>query len=247
MPPKAAKKAASAAPPLHGCIIALSGTFPGLSQPAVEQDYINALGATLSKTVNASTTHLVTTDTDFAKPSAKAKQAKSHDVHIVKLAWLEDCLNKTARLSEDGYTFGVPAGAATTNGKANGSRKRTADDAEDDESQPKKKSKPANGSNTQSQEVTKPKLEPKASKLKTGVSDGQINIAKSSDISIPVDETCPLTHYRVYIDNSGVIYDAALNQTNASNNNNKFYRVQVCDGFADLSRFNRANIFPAPS
>lgn len=45
---------------------------------------------------------------------------------------------------------------------------------------------------------------------------------------IPVDNFCPLHDFQVYVDpNSGVIYDASLNQTNASNNNNKFYIVQV--------------------
>jgi poly [ADP-ribose] polymerase len=31
----------------------------------------------------------------------------------------------------------------------------------------------------------------------------------------------------VYFDDSGLIWDAALNQTNAGNNNNKFYRIQL--------------------
>jgi len=43
--------------------------------------------------------------------------------------------------------------------------------------------------------------------------DGKINVAKSQDFQIPVDETCPLVHHRVYIDGDGVIYDASLNQT----------------------------------
>lgn len=44
---------------------------------------------------------------------------------------------------------------------------------------------------------------------------------------IPVDSYCHLD-LQVYVDpNSGVIYDASLNQTNARNNNNKFYIVQV--------------------
>lgn len=33
----------------------------------------------------------------------------------------------------------------------------------------------------------------------------------------------------MYIDDNGVIYDAALNQTNASNNNNKFYIIQLLE------------------
>lgn len=58
------------------------------------------------------------------------------------------------------------------------------------------------------------------------VADAQF--ATSSNLHIAIDEGCQLASYRVYVDSSsGIIYDASLNQTNASNNNNKFYRVQV--------------------
>jgi len=57
------------------------------------------------------------------------------------------------------------------------------------------------------------------------VGDGQN--AKSKQIAISVDEYCPLSSYQVYIDNDGTIWDASLNQTNAGDNNNKFYKVQV--------------------
>lgn len=54
-----------------------------------------------------------------------------------------------------------------------------------------------------------------------------MNIAKSKDIVVQLDEICPLTQYRVYIDDSNLIYDASLNQTNSGANNNKFYRIQL--------------------
>lgn len=58
------------------------------------------------------------------------------------------------------------------------------------------------------------------------VADSQY--AKQDNLLIPVDEACTLTGCRVYVDQStGIIYDATLNQTNAGNNNNKFYRLQV--------------------
>ncbi|KXJ92013.1 poly polymerase catalytic domain-domain-containing protein [Microdochium bolleyi] len=59
------------------------------------------------------------------------------------------------------------------------------------------------------------------------VAEGQI--AKSLDAKIPLDEGAARNYgsYTVYINEDGVIYDASLNQTNASNNNNKFYRVQI--------------------
>jgi poly [ADP-ribose] polymerase len=47
---------ATAVPPLDGCTIALSGTFSGFTQSALEKDYIEALGATFAKSVTASTT-----------------------------------------------------------------------------------------------------------------------------------------------------------------------------------------------
>ncbi|RBR06655.1 uncharacterized protein FIESC28_10970 [Fusarium coffeatum] len=58
------------------------------------------------------------------------------------------------------------------------------------------------------------------------VAEGQF--IKKKDAAIPLDEYCTLPTYQVYVDpGSGLIYDASLNQTNAGNNNNKFYRIQV--------------------
>jgi poly [ADP-ribose] polymerase 2/3/4 len=35
--------------------------------------------------------------------------------------------------------------------------------------------------------------------------------------------------YKVHIDEDGIIYDVSLNQSNAGNNNNKFYRIQLLE------------------
>ncbi|KAF7531533.1 hypothetical protein G7054_g8774 [Neopestalotiopsis clavispora] len=55
-------------------------------------------------------------------------------------------------------------------------------------------------------------------------------------IKVPLDEFVPseLLQFEVYIDDDGVIYDASLNQTNAGQNNNKFYRVQLLRNVAGL-------------
>lgn len=46
--------------------------------------------------------------------------------------------------------------------------------------------------------------------------------------TIPVGwVTLTIIGYSVYIDDAGLIWDATLNQTNAGNNNNKFYRIQL--------------------
>ncbi|KAG9965873.1 PARP-domain-containing protein, partial [Aureobasidium melanogenum] len=48
-------------------------------------------------------------------------------------------------------------------------------------------------------------------------------------LDIPIDEGVS-SSWHVYVDpDTGIIYDASLNQTNASNNNNKFYRVQLLE------------------
>jgi len=234
MPPKAAKNGVL---PLEGCNIALSGTF-ARTHAALEQDFIVGLGASLAKTVTSSTTHLVTTENDFAKPSTKVKQAKSHDVQIVNVQWLEDCLQQSKRLGETDYYVGSTSSAPTTNGNnvtvANGtakaSSKRNADDDDDSQSQPpaKKRTNSANGPASQNQLAATPESQSKTLLSTADDLDAQTNIAKSRDVRIPVDEHCPLTHHQVYIDEDGIIYDAALNQSNASGNNNKFYRVQVC-------------------
>jgi poly [ADP-ribose] polymerase len=53
--------------------------------------------------------------------------------------------------------------------------------------------------------------------------------ARSRSITIPVDEYCPLNaSHKVHVDDDdGTIFDVLLSQTNASNNNNKFYRIQL--------------------
>jgi poly [ADP-ribose] polymerase len=248
-------KAGRNGPPLQGCIIALSGTFPGHTHSTIETDLIHVLGASLSKTVNEDTTHLVTSTADFGKPSAKVKQAKSHDVCIVKLSWLEDCLDESTRLTEGSYGFDAPDdGDAPTvnNSKANGSRKRTTcNDAEGDQlqPQPKKKSKAAsaNGDHIQSQDSSQSAAAVGTeSEAQVQPADGHLNVVKGNIVNVPLDETCPLTHYRIYIDENSVIYDASLNQTNASNNNNKFYRLQV-RGKSSMPYVKVADIFLAPS
>ncbi|KAK5173936.1 uncharacterized protein LTR77_002617 [Saxophila tyrrhenica] len=54
----------------------------------------------------------------------------------------------------------------------------------------------------------------------------EAQVAKPGSRQVPLDEGCP-TSYRVYVGDDGIIYDASLNQTNASGNNNKFYRIQL--------------------
>ncbi|KAJ2986872.1 hypothetical protein NUW58_g4176 [Xylaria curta] len=219
MAPRKKKAVAPVTPPFTGFSIAISGSIPGRTQASIETEFIAPLGGAMAKSVSASTTHLVTTEADYQKPSAKVKSAQANHIPIVTFQWLEDCLAQNTHLNEGTYGFtSQPQAQATDSHQSNGSRKRAASQpAQDDKidrqpSQPKKKGKVA-------------KDEPKESKPK--VAEGQI--AKSFDVKIPIDEGAQreLINYEVYIDDDGVIYDASLNQTNAGRNNNKFYRIQL--------------------
>lgn len=93
--------------------------------------------------------------------------------------------------------------------------------ARSQKSDTKKRSASSAASPTPSQEAAKkPKIVEDAK-----VGDGKN--AKSKTLAVSPDEYCSLPNYRVYIDKDGTIWDASLNQTNASANNNKFYKVQV--------------------
>jgi hypothetical protein len=68
-----------------------------------------------------------------------------------------------------------------------------------------------------------------AVKVKTQGKIGRIansQNAKSFDVKILLDDGCN-PGYRVRIHEDGTIYDASLNLPNATNNSNKFYRIQV--------------------
>ncbi|KAJ4256653.1 hypothetical protein NW762_008749 [Fusarium torreyae] len=98
---------------------------------------------------------------------------------------------------------------------------------EDEEEQPKSKAKPKaaakKGTKAKAAVKDEPEEEPEEEKV---VAEGQFIMKK--DVAIPLDEHCTLPTYQVYVDpDSGLIYDASLNQTNSSANNNKFYRIQL--------------------
>jgi len=67
--------------------------------------------------------------------------------------------------------------------------------------------------------------EPAKDEKKPEIKEAQL--ARAGTSQIPLDDGCYLSGYHVYVDKDSLIYDASLNQTNASGNKNKFYRIQV--------------------
>jgi poly [ADP-ribose] polymerase len=224
---KVAAAAAAHAPPLTGCTIAVSGTFPGVSQAAIAE-LIAELGGSLVKSVTQDCTHLVATPSELQKPTAKVKTALSNpNVRIVTLSWIQTSAADNAKAPENdhlaapGPTAVVPQ--LTTDGTANvrsssgpqqtnGQSKRSASpDTLSSASVKKQKTQPAANA--------KPKAAP-AAKAKAACLVKRVNVPQDEGVNSP--------SHQVYVDPDGTVYDASLNQANSSNNNNKFYRIQVC-------------------
>ncbi|KAH7165698.1 poly polymerase catalytic domain-containing protein [Dactylonectria macrodidyma] len=118
---------------------------------------------------------------------------------------------------------------------------KTGEEEEEEEEEAQPKTTKAKGAKAAAPKATKAT---KASKAKAAVNDepkdepeeeledekvmAEGQFIKKKGLAIPLDEFCTLPTYQVYVDpDSGLIYDASLNQSNSSNNNNKFYRIQV--------------------
>jgi poly [ADP-ribose] polymerase len=222
MAPKRGAKAqpVGQATPLADCTVAVSGTFPGTSQAAIGQ-LISKLGGNYVKSVTQDCTHLVATPSELQRQTAKVKAALSYpSVHIVGLEWVQASEADSTRAPENDHLIGAPVPQTvvpqtTTNGKAvnNGVNGSTP--------APQK----TNGQSKRSASPDTLSTVP-AKKQKTR-STTKPSASQSKRIFVPQDEGVNSPSHQVYVGPDGTIYDASLNQTNSSNNNNKFYRIQV--------------------
>ncbi|KAH0544608.1 hypothetical protein FGG08_001257 [Glutinoglossum americanum] len=232
-----------------GQTISFSGTFPGYKQASLGAIVLGN-GGRISSKVDEDCTHLVTSQADFEKPSIKNKQAQDiPDLKVVSLDWLLESVQNKQLESEASYALGASKASVSRQGVGVPPKSTGVDS----NTNPKTRDATANASSSVAKVDDKIDITNKTSskgrkrtrKAATPVSDNSADgaaednepaakkfkdgqKAKSTSLSIPVDEGCHLfgTH-EVYIDPDGIIYDAALNQTNVSNNNNKFYRVQL--------------------
>ncbi|KAK4153633.1 poly polymerase catalytic domain-containing protein [Chaetomidium leptoderma] len=256
-PKRGKKAAAPAMPALDGCKIVLSGTFSGATHASIKTraEALGAtMGSTV--TDDATHLVATDNDFNKPSPKVvKAKSLGIPIVGLNWLSACEQNNAKEAEKdyvpgapAKDDTPQPDPSQSASS--QANGTatttsrtRKRApppvADNASDNEVAPKAKKtrgrkaaavvkaeeddddadmQDAKQEEEEEEEKEKPKVE-------RAMGEGQV--AKSKDVQIPLDEGCPFVTSKVYIDDAGVIYDASLNQTNASHNNNKFYRIQL--------------------
>ncbi|KAJ5766152.1 uncharacterized protein N7511_003768 [Penicillium nucicola] len=196
-------------------VIAVSGTFPKLKQSysgkADLKSMIEDNGATFSTAVTDDITHLITTEKDVEKKTAKYTQASAiAKCQIVSLAWLTESTEAKKPLPEKQYLLGqaqlTPQPDATTDGNGTDKKPATKKRAVKDD--------PAGKPNKKVKDIQK---------------------ASSKTLNVPVDEgfgdrSGDFKQPTVHIDDAGLIWDATLNQTVSASNANKFYRVQILVG-----------------
>lgn len=260
----AANNPAATTSPLDGCVVVLGGSFPGHTQAELSGE-IRSLGATVATTVTKKTTHVIVTQANYQSNAKVGQALAQEDCLVVSLEWVNESKRLNSKPPEDQFALKddddsdadpapaakaasttpppanpAPAPApAASNGTANGSRNggatrkrpivavKSDSDDEDKKKAPVKKRKATNA---------------KPADKKPDVVD---QVAKSTDMVVPLDEGVSDV-YKVFIDPSGMIYDASLNQSNSSNNNNKFYRIQLLqDGssFKTWTRWGRVGEF----
>ncbi|KAL4775362.1 poly polymerase catalytic domain-containing protein [Aspergillus nidulans var. acristatus] len=191
-------------------VIAVSGTFPGYRQGDLKA-IVERHGATFTSSVSTNCTHLIATPKEVDKNGTKYKHACDlQSCEIVSLDWLLDSDKAKKPVSEAPYRFG--ASHSNRNSQADPvktEKKRSAKAVQDtDDDRPNKKPK-------QIVEDAQMITAEKAAKVKVGVDEDYYSNEPTWQ-----DPT-------VYIDDSGLIWDATLNLTVSAANNNKFYRIQL--------------------
>ncbi|KAL4980733.1 poly polymerase catalytic domain-containing protein [Aspergillus desertorum] len=195
-------------------VIAVSGTFPGYKQGDLKA-IVERHGATFTSSVSTNCTHLIATQKEVDKNGTKYKHASYLQVcEVVSLDWLLDSDKAKQPVSEAPYRFETPNGSGSS--QADSAPAKTG----------KKRSVAAVQYVDENEDVSNKKSKPM-------VEDGQIITAeKAAKVKVGVDERYYPSEpaWRdptVFIDDSGLIWDATLNQTVSAANNNKFYRIQL--------------------
>ncbi|KAL8938500.1 MAG: hypothetical protein Q9216_003860 [Gyalolechia sp. 2 TL-2023] len=157
----------------------------------------------VSKTINNKTTHLVASQKDIDHESAKVSQAaKNPQIKTVSIQWLMDSVLDGEKNDEEAYEMepGTPANPVTKNTSTTYDTKKRA-------------------LYQSTLEVDEPATKKQRGEQYLG-----------HQVEVPLDARCVKQlpgSWKVWTDQSGLIYDATLNQSNISNNNNKFYVMQL--------------------
>lgn len=237
MPTRRQASAAKAAPapaplPLEGLTLTLSGKFDsfGYSQGSY-QNLIKKLGGKVAASVTKACTHVVATEEEYLNNGNKVAAGFAASRFVVDPQWVIDCEAEGKKVDEANYEHSGPQiGGANPNPNPRGIKRSASTLSNNGTDTKKSKDSKSNGTNgtngTKANDKADSKEVKKEDKEERQVAEGQF--MKQKNTTIPVDEHCPLSNWQVYVEpDSGMIWDASLNQSNSGRNNNKFYRLQV--------------------
>lgn len=172
--------------------------------------------------------HVIYSDTVANKFSDKVRKAHEMGIPVVSVDWLLKTKEKNERQPEADYALDMSFLGDATSGAVKVEDDAASQKNDDDTKGTKRKRSPSPAPSVQAAANKKPIIEesPKKSKLESSKAVGEGQVLKDKTLQIPLDVGAPY-NFRVWVDNEGTVYDASLNLTNSSGNNNKFYRVQA--------------------
>ncbi|KOS17113.1 Poly polymerase 2 [Escovopsis weberi] len=234
----------AATQPLVDCVVALSGKFDSIAHNhASLEKLVKALGGAFTRSVTHATTHLVCTEEEYNGSSSKVVQAKANSLALVSPQWILETEKQNCSVPIKSHEWGSsqPSDASAkkrpvslSDDEVNGpgtkkSRRadRDAGIADCSSAQPGRPEVDSPVLTKEQQDLEKRRAEREIAKQDKKMSVGQFT---KKNAVIPVDQECPLVNdqYAVFIEpDSGMIYDASLNQTHVSKNANKYYLIQT--------------------
>ncbi|KAK2670141.1 WGR domain [Fusarium oxysporum f. sp. vasinfectum] len=224
---------------LTGCVITVCGRLRKNHTHDSFKSIINQCGGRYVATVNKATTHIVVTDVSMHSKTVQSALAKREDLILMMPEWLIDIGAGKKRLDANDYTWpqsqtkiakpnsvakpkppatpkktpAKPTTAAKPKPKAAAKPKKTAPKSEPKAAAQSKASKPKAAAQSKASE-------PKAAAQSKTKARSKTKAKSKTSVE-------PLTEYDVWVDDSGLTYDAYLTQTNSVTNRDRYYRIQV--------------------
>ncbi|EXJ72418.1 uncharacterized protein A1O5_04922 [Cladophialophora psammophila CBS 110553] len=161
-------------------------------------------------------THLIATRTQFDRKLGRITQAqKNPNTLVVAYEWLAASLASSVPVDIEQYLL-------------KDSPTNDDDVANDDEPDPPQKAAARSLKRSRKDDDNEDDLKPTKKTKPSKPADLPNPALAIKTVQVPVDQfVICASHYAVHVDDSGTIYDATLNKSDAKVNNNKFYRLQL--------------------
>ncbi|KAN0032467.1 hypothetical protein ACTFIV_006365 [Dictyostelium citrinum] len=239
-----------------GIVFCFSGTF-SVTQTELTKK-VEGCGASTSKTCTAKVTHLVSTVDDFKKNGASVSKALKSGIPIVTEGFITKSIEASKKLDEKDFSL-------------SSSTDDDEEEEEEEEEEKVEVAKPTRRSSkkapakSEEEEEDSNNLTTRSTKkTKTNASEAETKTTASEEFTSDLDDSSsesedeknqirvkikgraandphfPDSRFHVY-ENGKDVYDATLNQTEISQNNNKFYIIQLleADDGSSYSVWNR--------